>query len=140
MSVRAHFEEAVLVATSSIAYVEARAAFSRRRRAGDLSVTEHRHLIGELDTDWARYVRLEVNDGLIRDAAAFADGTISAPTMPFISPPQLQRADSSVPRWYSHAGMRDSLPRRHAKASGSPDDDPGRQRATPASWRPTRRA
>jgi predicted nucleic acid-binding protein len=62
-----------VVATSSITYVEARAAFSRRRRAGDLSASEHRHLIGELDSDWARYVRLEVSDGLIREAAALAD-------------------------------------------------------------------
>jgi uncharacterized protein len=61
------------VVTSSIAYVEARAAFSRRRRAGDLSASEHRHLISELDSDWARYVRLEVSDGLIREAAALAD-------------------------------------------------------------------
>jgi uncharacterized protein len=62
-----------VVATSSLTYVEARAAFSRRRRAGDLSAGEHRHLIGELDSDWARYVRLEVSDGLIREAAVLAD-------------------------------------------------------------------
>ena len=61
------------MATSSITYVEARAAFSRRRRSGDLSASEHRHLVSELDSDWARYVRLEVSDSLIREAAALAD-------------------------------------------------------------------
>jgi uncharacterized protein with PIN domain len=64
--------EAAIVATSSIAYVEARAAFARRRRAGDLSAGEHRRLAAELDSDWERYVRLAVTDGLIREAAALA--------------------------------------------------------------------
>ena len=72
-SARAQVGEAVLVATSSIAYVEVRAAFARRRRAGDLSVGEHRRFIAELDSDWERYVRLEVAHGLIRQAVALAD-------------------------------------------------------------------
>jgi predicted nucleic acid-binding protein len=61
------------VATSSIAYVEARAALARRRRAGDLTPGEHRRLVGELDSDWERYIRLEVTSELIRVAAALAD-------------------------------------------------------------------
>ena len=72
-SVREQVGGAALVATSSIAYVEARAALARRRRAGDLSAGEHRRLVGELDADWDRYLRLEVTDGLIREAAALAD-------------------------------------------------------------------
>ena len=59
--------------TSSITYVEARAALARRRRAGDLSAGEHRRLVGEFESDWQRYVRLEVTDRLIREAAALAD-------------------------------------------------------------------
>ena len=73
VSVREEVAGAILVATSSIAYVETRAALARRRRAGDLSAAEHRRLVGELDSDWERYVRLEVTDGLIREAAALAD-------------------------------------------------------------------
>jgi hypothetical protein len=61
------------VSTSSITYVEARAALARRRRAGDLSAGEHRRLVGELDSDWQRYVRLEVTDRLIREASALTD-------------------------------------------------------------------
>ena len=72
-AVREQVGEAALVATSSLAYVEARAAFARRRRAGDLSAGEHRRLIGEFDSDWERYVRLEVTNGLIREAATLAD-------------------------------------------------------------------
>ena len=72
-SVREHVGEATAVATSSITYVEARAAFARRRRAGDLTTGEQRRLVGELDSDWERYVRLEVTNDLIREAAALAD-------------------------------------------------------------------
>ena len=71
--VRAQIGEAAVVATSSIAYVEARAALARRRRAGDFSAGEHRRVVGELDADWERYVRLEVTSELIREAAALAD-------------------------------------------------------------------
>jgi uncharacterized protein len=72
-SVREQVGDATAVATSSITYVEARAALARRRRAGDLAAGEHRRLTGELDSDWERYVRLEVTAELIRAAAALAD-------------------------------------------------------------------
>jgi predicted nucleic acid-binding protein len=72
-SVRADVDAATLVTTSTIAYVETRAALARRRRKGDLSVAEHRRLVGELDADWERYVRLGVTEALLREAAALAD-------------------------------------------------------------------
>ena len=70
---REQLAEATVVATSSITYVEARAALARRRRAGDLSTAEHRRLVGELDSDWERYVRLEVTDQLLREAVVLAE-------------------------------------------------------------------
>jgi predicted nucleic acid-binding protein len=72
-SVREQVGDAIVVATSSITYVEARTALARRRRAGDLAAGEHRRLVGELDSDWDRYIRLEVSSALIREAAALAD-------------------------------------------------------------------
>ena len=72
-SLREQFGNAIVVATSSIAYVESRAALARRRRAGDLSAAEHRRVLGDFDSDWERYVRLEVTNELIREAAALAD-------------------------------------------------------------------
>ena len=72
-SVRGHVGEATAVATSTIAYVEARVAFARRRRAGDLTAGEQRRLVGAIDSDWDRYVRLEVTCDLVRAAAALAD-------------------------------------------------------------------
>ena len=62
-----------MVATSAIAYVEARAAFGRRRHAGDLSTADHCRVVNDFDADWPRYVRLEVTDALIREAATLAD-------------------------------------------------------------------
>jgi predicted nucleic acid-binding protein len=72
-SVREQVGDATAVATSSIAYVEARAALVRRRRTGDLTAADHRRVLGALDSDWERYVRLEVTSELIREAAALAD-------------------------------------------------------------------
>lgn len=61
-------DRAELVATCWIAYVEARAAFARR-----LSPVERRRARGDLDRDWSRYLKIEVTEALIREAAAVAD-------------------------------------------------------------------
>ena len=73
MLVRERVSAASIVATAMIAYVEARAALARRRNAGDLSAGEHRRLVSEFESDWERYVRLDLTGGLIREAAALAD-------------------------------------------------------------------
>ena len=67
--VRNAVAQAELVVTAAIAYVEARAAFVRRRHEGGLSNAEYRRVIRDLDSDWARYLVVEVVDSLIRDAA-----------------------------------------------------------------------
>lgn len=62
-----------LVATSAVAYVEARAAFARRRREHVLSSATHRRLVRALDTDWGRYLRIEASGALIHEAASLAE-------------------------------------------------------------------
>jgi uncharacterized protein len=66
-------EAATLVGTSAIAYVEARAALARRRRSGHLSSQPHRTVLRALEADWQRYIRLEVTEDLIHEAATIAE-------------------------------------------------------------------
>lgn len=66
-------QDAEVAVTSLLAYVEARAAFARKRRDGTFTPLEHRRAVRDLDRDWERFVRWEVTDGLVRGAAALAD-------------------------------------------------------------------
>lgn len=71
--VRAAVDEASLLATSRLAFVEARAGLARRRRAGDLTSAEHRRLVEEFGADWERYVKIEITEPLVAEAADLAD-------------------------------------------------------------------
>lgn len=71
--VRWHVGQARLVATSMIAYVEARAAFARRRHEGRFTPGEYRRIVRALNTDWEHYILLEVTASLIREAADLAE-------------------------------------------------------------------
>jgi uncharacterized protein len=71
--VREHVATATLVITAAIAYVEARSALRRRWHAGDFGRVAHRRAVTGLDADWERYVRIQVSEPLIRDAAMLAD-------------------------------------------------------------------
>ena len=71
--VRSVVDQAELIATSAIAYVEARAAFVRRRHEGGLSAGEYRRIIRDLDADWVRYLVVGVTDSLIRESARLAE-------------------------------------------------------------------
>jgi predicted nucleic acid-binding protein len=62
-----------LVATSALAYVEARAAFARRRRDGGLTAGEHRRVVRDLEGDWASYVVIEATSRVIREGARLTD-------------------------------------------------------------------
>ncbi len=66
--VEEHLGRTDLVATSWIAYVEARAAFARR-----LSPVERRQARASLDNDWPRYVKIDVTETLLREAAVAAE-------------------------------------------------------------------
>ena len=71
--VRDGVARAGLIVTSMIAYVEARAAFARRRYVGDLSPADYRRVVTGFDADWERWMRLQVTEALIHDAARLAE-------------------------------------------------------------------
>jgi len=71
--VREWVQEATAVATSAIAYAEARAAFARRRREKYFTSGDYRRVIQDFDNDWGHYVLLEVSDSVIRKAAKLAE-------------------------------------------------------------------
>ena len=72
-AVRSAIEQTELIATSAIAYVEARAAFIRRRHEGGLSAGDYTRVVRGLDADWTRYLVVEVTDSLIRESARLAE-------------------------------------------------------------------
>jgi predicted nucleic acid-binding protein len=61
------------VATSIIAYVEARAAFARRRREKRISSAAHAGIVKDFEADWDRYVVLEATQPLIKQAGKLAE-------------------------------------------------------------------
>jgi predicted nucleic acid-binding protein len=65
--------EADLIATSALAYVEARAAFTRRRHEGGLAPRSYRRVIGDLDEDWSTYAVVDVTESVIRDGARLVE-------------------------------------------------------------------
>ena len=65
--------EAEIVATSMVAYVEARAAFTRRHRERVLAPADYRRSVRALDGDWSRYLRFEVSEALVRAAGRLAE-------------------------------------------------------------------
>jgi predicted nucleic acid-binding protein len=71
--VRAEIDRWPTVATSVIAYVEARAALARRHRERVLSKTVYRQCIRQLEADWERYLRVEVSEPLVKSAAGIAE-------------------------------------------------------------------
>ncbi len=72
-AVRQGVDQADLVVTSMLAYVEARAAFARRRHEGKFSLAEYRRMLLGFEADWEHYVILDVTDSLVRKAAHLAE-------------------------------------------------------------------
>jgi predicted nucleic acid-binding protein len=70
--VRSVVAEASILATSVVAYPEARAAFARRNRERALSHADLRALIRDLDREWPRFLVLEVTDAIARHAGDLA--------------------------------------------------------------------
>lgn len=62
-----------VVATSLIAYAEARSAFARRLREDVYSIDEYRKIILRFDQDWENCLRLGVTGDLIRRAGDLAE-------------------------------------------------------------------
>ena len=71
--VRQFVDQAEIVSTSLVTYVEARAALSRRRREGVLAVADHNRVVREFNAEWKRYFVIDVTNPLIQNAALLAD-------------------------------------------------------------------
>jgi predicted nucleic acid-binding protein len=65
--------EADFVATSALAYAEARATIARRRRERLMTRSASSDVIAQLDTDWPRFVVMPFSDELSREAGRLAD-------------------------------------------------------------------
>ena len=71
--VRRLVAEATVVATSSVAYAEARAALARLRREGALTVAAFAAAKRELTEHWPAYLRLDATDALCQAAGELAE-------------------------------------------------------------------
>lgn len=71
--VRRAVEESERIATSTVAYAEARAGFARKQREGIFTVDELRRAISDLDEDWPTYARLNVYDPVVYLAGRLAE-------------------------------------------------------------------
>lgn len=72
-AVQTEVEASELVATSIVAYAEARAALARRRREGSLTAAEHGRARAGLDVDWPRLLTVGVTESVTRKAGDLAE-------------------------------------------------------------------
>jgi predicted nucleic acid-binding protein len=72
-AVRKLVEAATIVATSSIAYTETRAALARRRRERALRPAAFASAKKTFEADWPTYFTVEVTSALCRQAGEFAE-------------------------------------------------------------------
>jgi predicted nucleic acid-binding protein len=66
-------ESADVVATSLIAYAEARSAFARRLREDVYSAEEYRQILSRFDQDWNNCLKIGITVGLVRRAGNLAE-------------------------------------------------------------------
>jgi predicted nucleic acid-binding protein len=71
--VRALVDRAEVVATSVVAYPEARATFARRRRERLMTAAESAAAVRQLDADWPRLLSIAVSEDVARAAGRLAD-------------------------------------------------------------------
>jgi predicted nucleic acid-binding protein len=71
--IRALVERAEVVATSVVAYPEARAALARQRREGGLTSAGHDRVRNDFERDWPRYLTIEVSEAVYRSAGDLAE-------------------------------------------------------------------
>jgi predicted nucleic acid-binding protein len=71
--VRQLLEGAEVVATSVIAYAEARAALARHRRERAITPSEYQRAKTDFDRDWPAFLRIEVSEPLYRHAGDLAE-------------------------------------------------------------------
>ena len=61
------------IATSTVAYAEARSGLARRLREGDFTEDEYQGSVSDLDHDWRTYDRLAVSNHVALHAGELAD-------------------------------------------------------------------
>ncbi len=66
-------DQAAVVATSLVAYPEARAGLARALRSSRLAPETYREVLASLDADWASYLTREVTDDLVHLAGDLAE-------------------------------------------------------------------
>ena len=71
--VRRVVEESERVATSTIAYAEARAGLARKQREEIFTAEDLRRAVSDLDEDWPAYDRLNVSDSISYLAGELAE-------------------------------------------------------------------
>lgn len=70
---RAAIASAEALATSVVAYPEARAAFARLRAQGLSTETKHRQRLAQLNLDWDNLLRIELVPAVVRTAGDLAE-------------------------------------------------------------------
>ena len=71
--VRENVQHAEGLATSRIAYAEARAALARKRREDGLSRADYRTVVSDLDNDWPDYFIVDVSENVVQAAGILAE-------------------------------------------------------------------
>jgi len=72
-SVRAHVDRATIVATSMVAYPEARAALARRQRDRALAPAAFAAAKRTFEADWSKYLAVHVTETLCKDAGQLGE-------------------------------------------------------------------
>lgn len=73
VAVRRETNAAEAVATSAVAYAEARAAFARLARERPASRKLHRQRVSQLDRDWGHYLVVELTPAVTRSSGEIAE-------------------------------------------------------------------
>ena len=73
-AVRSQVAQATAVATATVAYVEARAAFARKRREGGLSEEEYGHVTDSFRQEWPAYLAIDLSEAIVALAGDLAEG------------------------------------------------------------------
>ncbi len=72
-ALRAHAAKAGALATSMVAYAEARAAFARLKQSGASSDTRHQQRLQQFEHDWEALLRVELAADVLRSAGDLAE-------------------------------------------------------------------
>jgi predicted nucleic acid-binding protein len=72
-ALRTHAAKAGALATSVVAYAEARAAFARLKQTGLSSDARHRQRVQQLEPDWEALLRVELAPDVLRSAGDLAE-------------------------------------------------------------------